>query len=478
VSVFWLVEICRRDAARVSPEVAETLAGNFCRASNAVGDARRARSTGMTVALRRAEHPMRILELHSPYFRTLWRREHDVLCWGRHDHCDVRTSAPATQLTDVLAALPSGWNPDLIVFGDDSRLLYVTGLEDAPCPTLMLSVDAHHHAGWHAPLASVCDVAFVAQRDYLPSYELAGADVRWLPLWAPDDVPAPAAEKTHDVSFVGTLDPILNPGRVTFVDALRPLLPLHVASGDWRPIFGRSRIVLNQTVKADLNFRVFEAMAAGALLLTERTGNGLFDLFTDGEDLVTYTRGDVGDAVETARRYLSDERARAEIAARGCAVVRARHCERHRAAEVLARATGPLPEVRRERRLAGAARAYGMLAHYAGRLARRWPEDHFGLLREVYLAAATMLTQAPELPEPDRRAVLGIIALEREDVPGALGHLAWAATHGSRPEDHVLRVEALIRQGDIGSVREAAAVLRAAHPDYELGRTIAEGLGV
>ena len=422
---------------------------------------------------------MRILELHSPYFRSLWRREHDVLCWGRHDHCDLVSNVPATRLTDVLAALPSGWNPDLIVFGDDSRLLYVTGLEEAPCPTVMLSIDAHHHAGWHAPLASVCDASFVAQRDYLPSYEIAGATgVQWLPLWAPDDVPEPAAEKSYDVSFVGTLDPTLNPVRVAFVDALRSVLPLHVASGDWRPVFGRSRIVLNQTVKADLNFRVFEAMAAGALLLTERTGNGLLDLFADGEHLVTYARSNVDDAVETARRCLEDEPTRAEIAARGSAVVRERHCERHRAAAVLARASGPLPVVTRERRLAGAARAYGMLAHYAGRLERRWPEDYFGVLREVYTLAATLLTHRPELPEPDRRAVLGMLALEREDVPGALAHLEWAATHGSRPEDHVLRVEALLRQGDIGSVRDAAIVLRAAHPDYELGRTIAEGLGV
>ena len=145
---------------------------------------------------------------------------------------------------------------------------------------------------------------------------------------------------------------------------------------------------------------------------------------------------------------------------------------------MLARASGPLPELRLERRLAGVGRAYGMLAHYAGRLARRWPDDQFGSLREVYILAATVLTRRPDLPESDRRAILGMIALERGDVSGAIAHLDFAATHGSHPEDHVLRVEALIRRGDIGPVRAAAAVLCAAHPDYELGRTIAEGLGV
>src|SRR5262249_60095889 len=162
-----------------------------------------------------------------------------------------------------------------------------------------------------------------------------GPDVRWLPLWAPDDVPAPAAEKRHDVAFVGTLDPRLNPRRVALVAALRRRLAMHVAQGDWASVLGSARIGFNQSVKGDLNFRVFETMAAGALLLTERIGNGLAHPFTDGADLVTYPHGDVPAAVQPPERYLGAERERTAIAAQGRAKVLASHLDRHPAPTVL-----------------------------------------------------------------------------------------------------------------------------------------------
>src|SRR5262249_33743126 len=118
----------------------------------------------------RGDGRMRILELHAPYFRTAWRREHEVLCWGVDARCDLHAPEAVVTLDEVLARLPPSWTPDLIVLGDDSRGLLVLGLEDAPCPTVMLSVDTHHHAWWHAGLAAVHDVAFTAQRDLLPAF--------------------------------------------------------------------------------------------------------------------------------------------------------------------------------------------------------------------------------------------------------------------------------------------------------------------
>lgn len=424
---------------------------------------------------------MRILELHAPYFRAFWRRAgHEVLCWGPHPECDLQATAAAVSLDELLGALPAGWTPNLIVFGDDCRLLRAVGIEDAPCPTLMISVDAHHNAGWHAPLAVACDVACVAQRDYLDAYVAAGAtDVHWLPCWAPDDLPPPVPAKTFEVAFVGSLDPRLNPERVALMDALRARLPLHVAEGAYADVFGRSRIVLNQTVKGDLNARVFEAMACGALLVTERTGNGLLDLFREGEHLVTYPRGDVEAIVATVERWRAAEHQRREVAACGLAEVRARHLESHRATAVLAHAAARTARPPLGVRHAGAARAYRQLAHYATLLAARFPKERFyPAVRQRYLAAAEALAAGPHLAETDRRATLGAVALERGQLVRAREHLAWAARYGGRVEDHVLNVEALLRGGDIAAAREAAAALAAAHPGYPVAPALAESLGL
>jgi hypothetical protein len=413
---------------------------------------------------------MRILELHAPYFAARWREAHDVVTWGPHAHCDLRAMSPVTPLGAILRQLPRGWTPDAILLGDDSNPLLVLGLEDAPCPTALLSVDTHHHAGWHAPLAAAVDVVFVAQRDYLPAFAAAGADhARWLPLWAPDGLPPPATDKTHEVAFVGTLDPQLHPERAAFLRALAPRLPLHVAEGPWAGVFGRSRIVLNQTVRGDLNARVFEAMACGAMLLTERTGNGLLELFADGVELVTYPRGDVEAAVGLARHWLGAEGERARIAERGRARVRAEHLESHRAAAVLAALAAPPASRRPAARHAGVARAHCVLAHLTSRLADLFPgSPRYPLLREVYLDAAHRLARGPHLEEPDRGAVLGTIALERGAPAAAVGHLRLAATQGGRPEDHLAWIEALVRTGDLGRARAAAEALRQAHPTYDL----------
>jgi len=40
-------------------------------------------------------------------------------------------------------------------------------------------------------------------------------------------------------------------------------------------VYGKSKIVFNASINGDVNMRVFEAMAAGALLITDRIGNGL-----------------------------------------------------------------------------------------------------------------------------------------------------------------------------------------------------------
>ncbi|MCW5893773.1 MAG: glycosyltransferase family 1 protein [bacterium] len=424
---------------------------------------------------------MRILELHAPYFRERWRREHEVLAWGPHAHHDLRQAQAAAPLRDVLAALPAGWTPDLIVLGDDSRPLAVLGLEDAPCPLVFLSVDAHHHGLWQAPLACAADVALVAQRDWLPMFAEAGASgTAWLPLWAPDDLPRAGGTLAHEIAFVGSLDARFHPERVALLDALRTRLPLHVAQGPYAEIFARSRIVLNQTVRGDLNARVFEAMASGALLLTERTGNGLPELFGDGEHLVTYERGDVGGLVALAERFLADEPARARIAARGCEAVRARHLESHRAATVLAMAASAPPRRPAPIRHAGLARAYCALADWCTRYAAKVPQAAAlalaRALRGAYLAEAETLALRRPMDEPDRSAVLGLVALERGEVARAEAQLGWVVANGGGVADHLAYIDTLVQCGALARAYDAAEALCAAHPGHPAGSGVRDGL--
>jgi hypothetical protein len=209
----------------------------------------------------------------------------------------------------------------------------MSGLESCEIPLVLYSVDTHHHHDIHSFVAPLFDHVMIAQRDYHHYFHHSGTPTTWLPLWAPRFVEA-EAETRWPVTFVGNLNPKLNPRRVRFFDAIKNRIPIHIAHGNYWEIFPFADIVVNQTVKGDLNFRVFEAMMCGSLLLTEKTPNGLLDIFTEGEHLVTYTPDDVEEAAAKVVELLAHPSKMRDMARRGRDEILARHTAMHRAQTV------------------------------------------------------------------------------------------------------------------------------------------------
>ena len=208
-----------------------------------------------------------------------------------------------------------------------------------PCPTAAVLIDVHCCIRSRAAFARFVDHVFVAQRDYLPQISATGHDsVHWLPL-AGD----PLVHREHgfvrdiDVSFVGKLG---DPG--TDRHAVLTHVLSHFATNEigcqhtpleMGRIYSRSRIVFNKSIRGDVNMRVFEALAAGALLVTDQIGNGLDELMTDGVHYVSYATAD--EAVGKIKHYLQHEEARAHIAQAGEALFREHHTYDVRWAQIL-----------------------------------------------------------------------------------------------------------------------------------------------
>lgn len=278
---------------------------------------------------------MNILVFNQNWFvRDLRAAGHHVVTCGISKHLDIYLEAPLIHIDSLIKELPADQKPDAILVLDNSAPVLVTGLEESPIPIVFYAVDTHHHTVLHTYLAHVFDRTFVAHKDYLPCFSSAGLQAEWMPLWASEYV-EPQVEKRHGAVFVGTLDAKLNPDRVAFFNALQQKVDILCTTGFFPHIFPYSEIVINQTVKRDLNFRVFEAMMCGAMLLTERIENGLFDLFREGEHLVTYEKGSVDEAAELIRYYLANTALCRKIAAQGREEILARHLESHRSAVIL-----------------------------------------------------------------------------------------------------------------------------------------------
>ena len=231
--------------------------------------------------------------------------------------CNVFITLPGLSFDELLAKLPNGFLPDRIIYWDDSTVAWVTGLEESEIPKLLFAVDTHQHHHWHPQFSAVFDKTLVAHIDFLPLFKEYAVNPSWMPLWATRPALPSAALRDLNVVFVGTVNPVLHPERAKFFSAVGQKVPLTILSGDYLQPYSKAKIVINQVVNGDLNFRVFEALSSGAMLLTPKIGNGLLELFQDSKDLVCYENGNADDAIEKINYYLNNDKSREEIAWHG-----------------------------------------------------------------------------------------------------------------------------------------------------------------
>ena len=302
---------------------------------------------------------MNILAVGNGHFVTHLRgMGHTVLHATYAESADVRLTHP-TRWARVQARLDElGFAPDLLLYVDNGNLPLLLEPESAPCPSIWYSIDTYCNP-WHMAWAHGFDASLVAQKDFVHLFTDEGLDAQWCPLFCAElEAEQPFAGRDIPVAFVGTLGHKNNPGREPFLRAFRSRHPLVLLSGEYKPIFLRSRIVLNQTAFGELNFRCFEAMACGTALLMEQCDNGLLDIFTPDVDILPpYTRGDAAMAAGIAARYLAQPERLAEIAARGYELVGKKHSVPARAADIMALAARLRDTKAHEQRLGNMAKA-------------------------------------------------------------------------------------------------------------------------
>jgi len=139
----------------------------------------------------------------------------------------------------------------------------------------------------------------------------------------------------YDVAFVGRV--YRNHPRERILSLLKEKFKnIHIGSErlyDLGEVYRSSKMVVNVSLNRDLNNRVFEAMAAGSLLLTDRIGDQLTELFKENVHLVCFdTPSELAERIEFFRE---NEVARARIAQSGKDEVLAKHTSLQRATRVL-----------------------------------------------------------------------------------------------------------------------------------------------
>jgi glycosyltransferase involved in cell wall biosynthesis len=187
------------------------------------------------------------------------------------------------------------------------------GLERLSCPKFAWLIDTHKKPAFHAEIARDMDLTFYAHKVWGHVFKGASA---WLPLHADEKFFHPVERaRDLDVVFVGSQEWRAEPLRRI---AERHGLKIEVRcttgpreKSETAALYARAKLVFNRHCANDLNFRVFESMACGRVLLTDAQWNGQYDLFEDKEHYLLYK--DERDLESLIIEYLARDEGRKRI---------------------------------------------------------------------------------------------------------------------------------------------------------------------
>ncbi len=220
---------------------------------------------------------------------------------------------------------------DLVFYLDNSCIPLNDSFLLLDAVKVFYAVDVHLHKVEEALMSSVYDVVLVAQKSYVDFFKKFNENAYWLPLFAPK-INFEKNLHRSGLCFVGNLDLSIHEQRKKFLRKLQKYVPLKIINGSWQDIYPHFYIVVNKSIRDDLNLRVFEALASNCLLITDHA-DGLFDLFENNREVITYSNFE--ECIEKVEYFLSNRAQGDEIRNRAHNKFLNFHTEYHRTLEIL-----------------------------------------------------------------------------------------------------------------------------------------------
>lgn len=232
--------------------------------------------------------------------------------------------APEGGWDELLKQLPDDWRPDFLVLWLPYAAI-APKLWQVPVPIIGLAPESNLLAHYYRRILPRCDLAFANQAgaerwrraglSHVESLNLCGLG----PAQSTSAVADLEAARDIDVLFVGNLHPGVQRQRNAWLGRLATLgarWNIAIRSGvfgdDYRTLMRRAKIVFNFSERGECNRRVFETIAAGAMLLQERNNAEVAAFLKAGTEYAVY---DASNLEATLDHFLRHDAERAAIVA-------------------------------------------------------------------------------------------------------------------------------------------------------------------
>jgi hypothetical protein len=225
--------------------------------------------------------------------------------------------------------------PDLLLQQENlGERVFLSGLEECPCPTLFWAIDSHLNMYWQKWYSLLFDAVLTPHLSLFAALPGALRPRRALRFAQPGQARAwtDHARRTWDLAMWARLTSH-RPVRQWLTELLAPL-GLHVTDrlsvGEMMRLYDATRVVPNECIANEVNFRLMEGASSGCLVLSPDVGEDQDALLRPGEEFLVWH-----DGLELLEQALWAKRHPGAAEAMGRAAMRriqAEHLPDHRAA--------------------------------------------------------------------------------------------------------------------------------------------------
>jgi hypothetical protein len=255
-----------------------------------------------------------------------------------HAVLDLRPPAGIVRIGPLLG----DFVPDLLIQQETlgPRTL-IKDLPDLDCPRIFWSIDTHLNSFWHQYYARLFDLFCTTQKHWLAWFARRGVTPGvWMPWYGVRRERASWDARKQGMAFVGRLT-AERPVRTWFVDELCGLGEVRVRQdlgfAAMLDMYDESRLVPNESIFGEVNFRLFEAASCGCAVLNPYIP-GLEELFEPGEEVAVYRDG--AELADWVARLQGDDLLARSMGLRAWERVRREHLAEHRAVALLDASAG------------------------------------------------------------------------------------------------------------------------------------------